>query len=156
MSAPGSMTRLVLLVSVGLLAGVPLAQASDVTLEKAMKPYEKRLTTDISYLSSFSAPSKRAAPAMLTKLSRIHNDLAGATDAADSQQASTSTGRQGRSEVLSALHDASLATNDANACATAARSGKTSAAKRDAKAEQGEIDKAIPLFESGGRKLNLF
>jgi len=58
--------------------------------------------------------------------------------------------------VLSALHDATVAANDARASATAARSGIRSTAKRDAKKEQSEINKAIALFESGGRLLHLF
>jgi hypothetical protein len=150
------MTRLVLLVLLGLLALAPLAQASDATLEKAMKAYEKRLTNDISYLSSFSAPSKHAAPSTLSKLSRIGSDLAGATKAATRQQASTSSGRKGRTQILAALHDATAAKSDAKASATAARAGKTSTAKRDAKTEQSQITKAIPLFESGGKLLKLF
>jgi hypothetical protein len=153
MNTPLSITRLALL---GLLALAPLAQASDATLEKAMKPYEKRLTTDISYLSNFSAPSKKAAPSTLTKLSTIGGDLAGATKAAASHQASTSSGRRGRTQILAALHDATAATSDAKASATAARAGKTSTAKRDAKTEQSQITKAIPLFESGGKLLKLF
>jgi hypothetical protein len=156
MSAPGSMTRLVLLVLLGLLAVASLAQASNATLEKAMKAYEKRLTTDISYLANFSAPSKHAAFSTLSKLSTITRDLAGATKAATDHQASTSSGRKGRTQILAALHDATTATSDAKASATAARSGKTSTAKRDAKAEQSEINKAIPLFESGGKTLHLF
>jgi hypothetical protein len=144
------MKRLVL--PLGLLAAAPLAQASNASLEKALKPYETRLTTDISYLSNFSAPSKKAAPAALTKLSKINSDLSGATKAATGQQASTSSGRKGRTQVLSALHEATVATSDARACATAARSGK----KSTAKSEQSEINKAIPLFESGGELLHLF
>ena len=156
MNASVSMTRLILLVLLGLLALAPLAHASDATLEKAMKAYEKRLTTDISYLANFSVPSKKAAPSTLSKLSRIVNDLAGATKAATRHQASTSSGRKGRTQILAALHDATAATSDAKACATAARAGKRSTAKRDSKAEQRQIDKAIPLFESGGKLLKLF
>ena len=58
--------------------------------------------------------------------------------------------------MLSGLHDATLAASDARAAAAAARSGKRSTARRDAKEEQREINKAIPLFESGGKLLHLF
>ena len=156
MNAPVSITRPILLLLLGLLALAPLAQASDATLEKAMKPYEKRLTNDISYLSNFSAPSKKAAPSTLNKLSRISSDLAAATKAATGHQASTSSGRKGRTQILAALHDATTATSDARTCAKAARAGKKSTAKRDAKTEQRQINKAIPLFESGGKLLKLF
>ncbi|MGP0036132.1 MAG: hypothetical protein ACLP4R_16395 [Solirubrobacteraceae bacterium] len=156
MNSPVSLTRLILLGLLGLLVLVPLAQASDATLQKAMRPYDKRLTTDISYLSNFSAPSKKAAPSTLSKLSTISSDLSGAIKAASGQQASTSSGRKGRTQILAALHYATAATNDAKACATAARVGKRSTAKRDAKTEQSQINKAIPLFESGGKLLKLF
>jgi hypothetical protein len=156
LEVPMNRVVLPLLVSLAVLAAAPFAQASDASLKKALKPYETRLTTDIGYLSNFSAPSKSAAPAALTKLSKIRSDLTGATKAATGQQASTSSGRKGRTQVLSALHDATVAAGDAQACATAARFGNKSTAKRDAKAEQGEINKAIPLFESGGKLLHLF
>jgi hypothetical protein len=145
-----------ILVLLGMLAAAPLAQASDASLTKALKRYETRLTTDIGYLSSFSAPSRKAAPAALHKLSNVSRDLTGATSAATGQQASTSSGRKGRTQVLSGLHDATLAASDARATAAAARSGKRSTARRDAKEEQREINKAIPLFESGGKLLHLF
>lgn len=147
---------LLLLFSFGLLAAVPIAQANDSSLTKALKRYENRLTTDIGYLSGFTVPSRKAASAVLAKLTKVRTDLAGATHAAGARQASTSSGRKGRTQVLSALHDATVAASDAQSCATAARSGNRSTAKRDAKAEQSEINKAIPLFESGGKLLHLF
>jgi hypothetical protein len=58
--------------------------------------------------------------------------------------------------VLSALHDATVAVDDAQASASAARSGKRSTAKRDATAERRQINKAIPLFMAGGKLLHLF
>lgn len=145
-----------LLVSLGLLVASPLAQASDASLKSALKRYEARLTTDIGYLSSFSAPSRSTAPAALSRLSKIRSDLTGAARAATGEQASTSSGRKGRTLVLSGLHDATVAADDARACATAARSGNRSTARGDAKAEQSEINKAIGLFESGGKLLHLF
>lgn len=145
-----------LLVALGLLVAAPLAQANDASLEHALKPYEARLTKDIGYLSSFSAPKKSAATAALHRLAKIHTDLTGATHAATTHQASTSSGRRGRTLVLSALHDAIVALGDARSCATAARSGNGSAAKRDRKQALKEINKAIPLFEAGGTLLHLF
>jgi hypothetical protein len=145
-----------LLVSFGVLAVAPLAQASDASLKHALKAYQARLTADIGYLASFSAPSKSAAPASLSKLSKIRGDLTGAAQAATGQQASTPSGRKGRTLVLSGLNDAIIAVGDARASATAARSGDRSTAKNDAKVELSEINKAIPLFESGGRMLHLF
>jgi hypothetical protein len=147
---------LLTLVGLGLLGVPPVAVASDASLKAALKPYESRLTTDIGYLSSFSTPSRSAALPALSKLSKIRSGLSGATRAASRQQASSSSGRRGRTLVLSALADATLAPGDAQASANAARSGSRSAAKRKAKEEQSEINKAIPLFESGGRLLHLF
>jgi hypothetical protein len=144
------------LVMLGLLAGAPIAHASNASLTHALKPYETRLTTDIGYLSSFSAPSRTAASAALTKLSRVRRDLSSATGAASGQQASTNSGRKGRTLVLSAMHDATLAAGDAQASATAARAGRHGVARRDAQSEQTEISRAIPSFESGGRLLHLF
>jgi hypothetical protein len=149
-------SALPLLVLLAPLVPAPLAQASDASLKQALKPYETRLTTDIGYLSGFSAPSRSAAPAALRKLSKAGSDLTGASEAATRQQASTSSGRKGRALVLSGLHDATVAAGDARACATAARSGNRSTAKRDANAEQSEINKAIASFESGGKLLHLF
>jgi hypothetical protein len=149
-------TALLLPVLVAVLAAAPFAQANDASLTKALKRYETRLTTDIGYLSSFAAPSKNGARAALSKLSKVRSDLGGATNAANGQQASTASGRKGRAQVLSALHDATVAASDARASATAARSGLRSTAKRDAKNELSEINKAIALFESGGRLLHLF
>ena len=71
------------------------------------------------------------------------------------RQGSTRSGRRGRTLVLSGLHGATLATADARASAKAARSGKRSAAKLDAKHERTEINKAISQFESGGKLLHL-
>jgi hypothetical protein len=147
---------LLLLVPLGLLVATPFARATDASLERALKAYETRLSGDIGYLSSFSAPSKGAAAAVLHRLSEVRNDLAGATRAATGRQASTGSGRRGRELVLSGLHDAAAAASDARACATAVRSGNRNAAKRDERQEQSEIGKAIPLFESGGKLLHLF
>jgi hypothetical protein len=140
----------------GLLAAAPLAAASDVSLRTALKPYEARLTTDIGYLSSFSAPSRSAAPAVLSMLSKVRSALSGATLAASRQQGSSSSGRKGRAQVLSALGYATAAADEAGASANAARAGNRSAAKLDAKQEQSKITKAIPLFKSGGSLLHLF
>jgi hypothetical protein len=145
-----------LLVVLGLLVAVPLAQASDASLKRAMKAYESRLTTDIGYLSNFSVPSRSAASTVLHKLSKIGTDLSAATRTAKGQQASTNSGRKARTLLLSALSDATTGTGDARTCATAARSGNRSAAKRDQRNEQNEINKAIPLFESAGKLLHLF
>jgi hypothetical protein len=145
-----------LLVSLGLLVVPPLARGSDITFRRALRPYVTRLTADIGYLSSFSTPSKSAAGGVLQRLSKIRSDLTGATRAATRQRASTNSGRTGRVRVLSALHDATAAAGDASACATAARAGNRSAAKGDQTREQSEINKAIPLFESGGKLLRMF
>ena len=144
------------LVAIGLLLGAPLAQASDASLEHALKSYEKRLASDIGYLSSFSTPTRSGAPAALRTLSSVRADLTGATKAANSNQASTSSGRTGRAQVLSALHGAATAAIDAEHCATAARSGHRTQARRDATAEQRAINQAIVLFEAGGKRLHLF
>jgi hypothetical protein len=145
-----------LLLVAGLLASAPLAQASDASLKHALSPFKSRLTADIAYLAGFKSPSKSAAGGVLRKLSKIGHDLSGATQAANGQQASTNSGRRGRTLVLSGLHHASLATSDAQASARAARAGKRATAKSDAKNEQTEINKAIPQFEQGGRLLHLF
>jgi hypothetical protein len=145
-----------LIVSIGLLAVAPLAQASDASLEHALKPYKTKLTTDIAYLSSFSAPSKSRAAAALRRLSKVGGDLAGVTRAANSQQASTKSGRKGRKLVFEGLHDATLAVGDARVSATVAKSGHGSTAKRDARSERAEINNAIPLLEQGGKLLHLF
>jgi hypothetical protein len=145
-----------LLIVAGLLAVAPLAQASDASLKHALSAYKTRLTNDISYLAGFKAPSKSAAGGVLRKLSKVHHDLNGAMVAANGQQASTRSGRKGRTLVLSGLHHALLATSDAQASASAARAGKRGTAKTDAKNEQTEINKAIPQFEQGGRLLHLF
>ncbi len=150
----GLFALLAVLVALG--AGTPVALASDVSLTKALKRYETRLTSDIAYLSSFAAPSKTAAPAALRALSKIRRDLTGAIRAANGQQASTSTGREARTLVLSGLHYATGAAGHAKASATAARSGAVFTAKHAARAEQTEIHKAIPLFERGGKLLHLF
>jgi hypothetical protein len=152
------MKRLLLpsIVSIGLLAMAPMARGSDASLEHALKPYKTKLTTDVAYLSSFSAPSKSRATATLRRLSNVAGDLAGATRAANGQQASTTSGRKGRKLVLQGLHDATLAVGDARASATAAKSGQRSTAKRDARSERAKINKAIPQLEQGGMLLHLF
>ena len=140
----------------GLLASAPLAQASDRSLEHAIAPYKGRLTSDIGYLANFSAPSRHSAPGVQTRVARILGDLAGVTSAANSQHASSNSVRHGQSLVLSALHYATLAADDARVSAGAARSGNGAGARNDARAEQHQINRAIPLFESGGRLLHLF
>ena len=145
-----------LLVAVALVAVTPVAQASDQTLRRALQAYKTRLTADIAYLASFSAPTKSKASVALRRLSKVRSDLTGATRAANGQQASSGSGRRGRKLVLSGLQHALTAAGDARASATAARSGNRAAAKRDARHERGEINQAVPLFESGGRLLHLF
>jgi hypothetical protein len=145
-----------LFVSLGVLMIPPLALASDASLKGALKPYEGRLTTDIGYLSSFSASSRSAADLRQLAQRGSRGDLFGATRAASHQQASSSSGRKGRTLVLSALADATVAAGDARASAIAARSGNRSAAKRYGREEQSGINKAIPLFESGSKLLHLF
>ena len=132
------------------------AHASDASFKRALSPYKTKLTTDIAYLSNFSTPSKRAASGSLNTLARIGRDLSGATSAARGQQGSTSSGREGRSEVLSALRYATSATSFARSSASAARVGNRSLAAGYARSEQATIKKAIPLFEDGGRRLHLF
>jgi hypothetical protein len=144
------------IVSIGLLAMAPMARGSDASLEHALKAYKTKLTTDVAYLSSFSAPSKSRATATLRRLSKVAGDLAGATRAANGQQASTKSGRKGRKLVLEGLHDATLAVRDARASATAAKSGQRPTAKRDARSEQAKINNAIPMLEQGGKLLHLF
>jgi hypothetical protein len=144
------------LVLIGMLLAGSTAQASDASVQRALKAYETRLAADIGYLSSFTAPTTRGAPAALRRLATVQTDLNGATTAANSHQASTRSGRTGRTEVLSALHHASLAATEAQRCGKATRAGHHADARRDAKAEQGEINEAIPLFEAGGKRLHLF
>jgi hypothetical protein len=132
------------------------ARADNAALKHALKPYEQRLTADIGYLASFKAPSKKGAASALQKLSKIGTQLADATHVAKTHQASSPSGRTGRQLVLSALNDASAATADAKASATAAHAGKSSTVKQDARQARKKINEAIPLFESGGKKLNLF
>lgn len=144
------------LVCAGALVNAPLAQASNATLEHALKSYDKRLTADIGYLSSFAAPSRARAGAALRRLTTVRTDLAGATRAATTHQASTASGRRGRTDILVALRDATAATSDARNSATAARAGRRTTARSDARAEQRQINAAIPRFEAGGRLLHLF
>lgn len=153
-----SMRRVVLplAVLVAVLAAAPLAQASDASLTRALKVYEGRLTRDIGYLANFSVPSRTAAAHASNRLSKIGSDLRLAKRAATTHSASTSRGRRGRALVRSALRDATTAVADARACATAAGSGKRSAAKLDRKHEQTAINKAIVSFEAGGKLLHLF
>ena len=143
-------------VVLGLLAGVPMAQASDASLRHALKNYETRLTTDIGYLSSFSAPRRARASAALHTIATVRGDLSGATAAGNSQQASSNSGRRGRALVLTGLSEASLAASDARASAVAARAGQRAVARHDAQVEHGEIMRAVTSFEAGGRLLHLF
>jgi hypothetical protein len=145
-----------LLILLGLLAAAPVGLASDKSLENALKPYKSKLAADVAYLASFKAPNKSKAGAALRKLSTITHDLTGAKNAAASNQASSSKGNIGRSEVIAGLSDALVAAADGKASSSAAKSGRVSTAKAEAKAELKETNKAIPLLESGGMKLGLF
>ena len=144
----------VVVVALGALA--PAGAASDKSLENALKPYKSKLTADVAYLANFKAPSKSKAGAALKKLATVNGDLTGAKNAAENNQASSSKGRSGRTAVIAGLTDALAAVADGKASASAAKSGKASTAKTDAKAELKETNKAIPLLESGGMKLGLF
>jgi hypothetical protein len=152
-----SMKRAVLpvLVLIGLLA-TPVALASDKSLKTALEPYKTKLTTDIGYLASFTAPTKSKGAAATKQLGKIESTLKGVKNAAESQQASSSKGSTGRTDVIAGVTDALTATADGKAAASAAKSGKSSSAKSDAKAELKAIDKAIPLLETGGKDLGLF
>jgi hypothetical protein len=145
-----------LLVLLGLLAVAPAGFASDQSLAKALKPYKSKLLVDVAYLGNFKAPSKSKAAAALKRLSTIKKDLTGAKNAAEGQQASTSKGTTGRTDVINGVTDMLTATSDAVNSAKAAKSGKTSAAKSDAKAEFKEVNKGIPPLEAGGTDLGLF
>ncbi|HWE32832.1 MAG TPA: hypothetical protein VG410_05055 [Solirubrobacteraceae bacterium] len=151
------MKRLLTAALLGIVVLVPVAHASDTSLEKALKAYKHKLTTDIAYLSSFAAPSKSATASVSKKLSTIRADLKGAQSAAQNNQASSASGRKGRSEVLTGLGYALVAEGDAKAAASAAASGKKATAKSDAKKARAEIaNKAIAPLESGGMALGLF
>ncbi len=144
------------IVLLALVSTASVARASDSSLEHALSVYKGRLTADIGYLASFSAPNRSGAGGALSRLSRVESDLAGARQAATGQQGSSSSGRKGRALVLSGLGDALGAAGDARASATAARSGKSSTARSDARSETSEINRAIPLFQQGGTLLHLF
>jgi hypothetical protein len=148
------MLPLAICLSVGALA--PMAIASDSSLEKALKPYKSKLTVDIAYLANFKAPGRSGAGAALKQLSKIKGDLNGAKSAATDNQGSTASGKTARTQVISGLGDALTSLADDQKSANAAKSGKASTAKSDAKAGFKEINKAIPLLESGGMKLKLF
>jgi hypothetical protein len=153
-----SMKRVVLpllLVLIGLLA-TPVAFASDSSLKAALKPYKSKLTVDIAYLADFKAPTKSKAAAATKKLGQIQSTLNGAKKAAEGQQGSTSKGKAARTDVINGVTDALTATSQAKASAAAAKSGKSSTAKSDAKAAFKTIGKAIPLLEAGGKDLGLF
>jgi hypothetical protein len=141
---------------VALAVAVPVAGANDASLEHALGAYKSRLTADIGYLASFSVPSRAGAGGTLSRLSTIQHDLAGARHAASAQQGSSSAGRRGRTLVLSALGDAIAAAGHAQSSANAARSGKTSTARSEARTESSDINRAIPLFQQGGTLLHLF
>jgi hypothetical protein len=152
------MRRVVLpmLVLLGLLAAAPVGLASDTSLKNALKPYKSKLLVDVAYLGEFKAPTKSKAGAALKKLSTIKKDLTGAKNAAEGQQGSTSKGKAGRTAVITGLTDMLVATGDADNAAKAAKSGKKSTAKSDAKAEYNEVNKGIPPLEAGGKDLGLF
>jgi hypothetical protein len=151
------MKRLLTAALLGILVLAPVAHASDASLEKALKAYKQKLTTDIAYLSGFSAPSKSAASGVSRKLSTISGDLKGAQSAAQNNQASSAKGSKGRSEILAGLGYALVAERDAKAATSAAASGKAATARSDAKRARAEIaDKAIGPLESGGMALGLF
>jgi len=151
------MKRLLTAALLGTLVLVPVAHASDASLEKALKAYKHKLTTDIAYLSTFAAPSKSAAAGVSKKLSTIHTDLKGALSAAQDNQASSAKGGQGRTEILTGLGYALVAEADAKAATSAAASGKMATAKSEAKKARSEIaNKAIGPLETGGMALGLF
>lgn len=145
-----------LAVAVALLGLAPLASASDSSLRRALNGYKSRLTSDISYLAYFSAPSRSRTSSVLSRLSGVSSDLNGAIRAANGQRSSSRTGSRAKSLLLAAFGYALSATGYARASAYAARSGRGSSARSDARAEQGQINRAIPLFEQGGRLLHLF
>ena len=58
--------------------------------------------------------------------------------------------------VIGGVTDMLTATGEATSSAKAAKSGKASTAKADAKAEYKEVNKGIPLLETGGTDLGLF
>jgi hypothetical protein len=151
------MKRLLTAALLGTLVLVPFAHASDASLEMALKAYKHKLTTDIAYLSTFAAPSKRAAGGVSKRLSTISSDLKGARSAAQDNQASSAKGSKGRSEILAGLGYALVAEADAKAATSAAASGKMATAKSEAKKARAEIaNKAIGPLESGGMALGLF
>ena len=141
---------------VGLLASPTLAHASDTSLRHALSTYESRLTSDIGRLANFAVPSRAAAASTVAAMTKVNADLEGAVRAATAQKASTSAGRRGRTLVLSGLHEAIVAAGDAKAAALAARTGHGAAARAQAAKERAAINRAIPLFESGGKLLHLF
>jgi hypothetical protein len=149
---------LVLLALLAAAAGslAQVASANDASVKRAFKTYDKRLTKDIAYLANFKTPGKRSSGSVLSHVRKIRADLKGAENAQKGKKASTAGGRKGRQEVLAALHDAGTAAGSARTSAIAVRGGHHSAAKHDARQEQTAINKAIPLFESGGKKLHLF
>jgi hypothetical protein len=145
-----------MIVLLGLLAVAPAGLASDKSLAKALKPYKTKLTTDVAYVATFKAPSKSKAGAAETKLKKIKTDVTGAKNAATGQQASTSKGKTARADVLEGLGYVLNAIKDAHSSAAAAKKGKASTAKSDAKAAVTETNKAIPPLEAGGQDLGLF
>lgn len=149
-------TTLVLVVAACVLGFGSSAWASDAGLERALGAYRSRLTADMVYLASFSTPSRGSAGSALSRLAGITRDLTGAVRAASSQRASTRNGSRGVSLLLVAFSDALNAAGDARAAAAAARSGYGSRARNDVRLEQTQINRAIPLFEQGGRLLHLF
>lgn len=151
------MKRLLTIALLGTVVLVPVAHASDATLEKALKAYKHKLTSDIAYLSTFPAPSKSTAAGVSRRLSTIRGDLKGAQSAAQNNQASSAKASQGRSEVLTGLGYALVAEGDAKSATSAAASGKAATAKSEAKKARAEIaTKAIAPLESGGMALGLF
>jgi hypothetical protein len=145
-----------MLVLFSLLALASTGLASDASLKSALKPYKKKLTSDVAYVATFKAPAKSKAGAAEKKLKRIKTDVTGAKNAATGQQASTSKGTTARADVLKGLGYVLIAIKDANSSAAAAKSGKASTAKKDAKAAVKETNKAIPPLEAGGTDLGLF
>jgi hypothetical protein len=147
---------LIALLALALGSFTAVAAANDASVKRALKRYEKKLTKDIGYLASFKTPTKRSSGSVLKRVSAIRRDLRGAEKAQQGEMASTANGRKGRQQILAALGDAGSAATKARASALAVRAGHRSAAKGDAKQELRDIDKAIVLFESGGKKLHLF
>jgi hypothetical protein len=153
---PGRSVIVLALLAAAIGALAPPASANDASVRRAFKTYEKKLTKDISYLASFKTPTRRSSGTVLKHVAGIRRDLRGAERAQKGKRASTAKGRTGRQQILTALSDANSAAGQARASALAIRGGHRAAARGDARKEQRIVNKAIALFEAGGKKLHLF